>query len=184
MSKTKSRHKSTTVAPIPERTRSGAPTGNRNAVKHGLRSFEQGRWPAGASYVPRIVGKIGAGLRAELVRIHGATTIFSEALISTVQTHEARALLIERLLRRNKKHLSVVEQADLLEKIGRARDSRDRVLEKMGLRIRNDDDANPWGIPALPAPETPNAELDGIPDLDAENAPAGRHERHKSGGRR
>jgi hypothetical protein len=126
-----------------------------------------------------------------LVRIHGATTILSEALISTAQTHEARALLIERLLRRNKRTLSVAEQADLLERIGRARDSRDRVLEKMGLRIRADDDGNPWAFPTLPAPDADNApetalDAESGPDAApaADNAPAGRHERRRRRGHR
>jgi len=163
-------------------------TGNRNAVKHGLRSFEKGRWPAGSSYAPRITNRIGEGLRAELVRIHGATTIFSEALISTVRTHEARALLIERLLRRNKKKLSVMEQAELLRQIGAARDARDKTLEKMGLRIRPDDTNDIWDFPALPGPaaddavEPPDAEPDGIPDPDAPVAPQSRPQRHAKRG--
>jgi hypothetical protein len=134
----------------------GPPLGSRNNLTTGLTQFgrkscggldvfrEGVRWPRGTAYVPRITKVLADQLRGELCRIHGSTTVLTEALISSALTHEARALLIERMHKKNKKTLSVMEQAELLDKIGKARDQRDRCLERMGLRIKPAEAADIW----------------------------------------
>jgi hypothetical protein len=135
-----------------------AKRGNRNRVTSGLRMFQQGRWPAGTTSFPRMLKELGDGLRKAVTEVCGSTNVLSEAYISTILVHQGRALLLLRLYRRNQKSLRPAELSDLLEKIGKAYDSRDRVLEKLKLDIKKPE-TDPWQDllkrPALPSVNEP-----------------------------
>lgn len=120
--------------------RVGAPLDSMNAYKWGLDCFTKGRWPLQTRYVPRICKQIVAGLRAVLVERDGATNVYTEAILSTINTHEARALLLERRLRKEGKTVDITTYASILEKIGNARTQRDKCLQLLGLDKRITED--------------------------------------------
>ncbi len=106
----------------------GAPRGNGNAVRHGLRGSKS---PAGCSYIDKQTRSLRAAILGELAE-RGDLSLYREALAQSCLRHETRALLAARWLR-EKKDLDLEKRLALVATISRATDDRDRCLARMGL---------------------------------------------------
>lgn len=159
-----------TPEPVPDAlvttapNKGGAPAGNRNSIRSGLKSFVIGRFPPGCSYIARQAHLLRRQLRAAVTAQDGATTVWSESVISSACTHEARRLLLQRWLREadasksttkamkengravsitEKSGLGIMERASILDRISAATDARDRCIRQLGLdQSRNE----PWAF--------------------------------------
>lgn len=122
----------------------GAPTGNRNAERHGCWGFlALGRLPKGGAYIRRLLGELRRELEARVSQAHGEISLGHAALVTTVCRHEGRALLLSRYLAMEGDSIKLMDRVSVLESIGRATDARDRTIEKLDLgRHRGDD--NPF----------------------------------------
>jgi hypothetical protein len=122
-------------------------------------------------------------LIADVTALRGREpSLYELALLNSASRHEARARLLERYLHvdaeteaqvvttsrvvngtraavSKRTGMSVMERAELLERIGRATDARDRVLRQLGLDVSQQ--RHPWSalksITANVAPASPAA---------------------------
>jgi hypothetical protein len=105
--------------------------GNRNAVRHGLRS---GSLPKGCAYVKRECDEMRRAIEEAVASLNdGDVSLYQAALIQSTMRWERHALLAQRWLR------DAVEQMDHQERLAYSRDiakasaERDKCLEKLGL---------------------------------------------------
>lgn len=138
-----SSHSPTTLAVVPvavARTGGGggAPRGNRNALRHGATAVAVGKFPRGAEWIGRQCLALRKLLRQELLQRDGKVSGYSECVLNSACVHEARRLLVARWLRLEGDKLSVMERANLLDRIGRASDARDAALRRLKLHLSPD----------------------------------------------
>jgi hypothetical protein len=126
----------------PEEDRRGAPRGKRNSIRSGTHSLAIGRYPKGGTHVARLVHAMRRQVEAEVIKRDGSIGVYQAAVINTAATHEGRALLLTRWLRVEFDRLSVLERANLLERIGTARQKRDECLRLLKLDVVQK--ADPW----------------------------------------
>lgn len=110
--------------------RGGAPIGNANALKHGLRC---GRLPAGCGHIGNAISMFRRTLETESLSVHGELSILHRALINSACRHEQRAQLLQRWLRKEAGTLKTMDKATLLAQQSAATDQRDKCLERLGL---------------------------------------------------
>jgi hypothetical protein len=168
--------------PQPARNRGGAPKGNVNRGKAFLRST---KWPTEAKADEGATLAIRVDVVEALEAKHGSPlppAMF--ALVATLVRHEKRARLAERWLR-VEKALPLADRLRLLDVIGAATESRDKVLRQLGLEVVPGSSAtDPWaGLIADPIDSPPHElaaskalhslanESDATPDQSA-NQPA------------
>ena len=112
----------------------GAQPGNRNRLRHGLRT---GRLPAHCSYITRATDELRRQLEDEVVKFHGELDVYHAAVIQSIIRHERRAQLLQKWLRdasrAGAKPLTIMEGAQLLRDISAATESRNRALRELGL---------------------------------------------------
>ena len=121
----------------------GAPQGNRNATRHGLRASSL---PPGCLYLQSQLTAFRRYIRDELVaRDSRPTTTYQEAILQSAVRHETRAVLAGRWLRKEAAKLTIEQRISLTREIGNATDARDRCLKMLGL----DQDARQGAIDAL-----------------------------------
>ena len=78
----------------------GAPEGNANATKHGIRGFLcGGKLPKGASYIRKQVNRYRRAIEAEIIDLRGEITITEASIVQTVTRHEIVCQLATRWLR-------------------------------------------------------------------------------------
>lgn len=131
------------VPASPKRRGGGAPKLNRNHLGPGTHAFINGRWPAGASWVSRQGHQLRKALRAAVVEMDGATSIYAEATINSCVIHDSRRLLLQRWLRLEGDALPLTERAAILDRIGKATDARDNCLKALRLD-RRPEQFDPW----------------------------------------
>jgi hypothetical protein len=123
--------------------RMAAPKGNVNAMRTGVRAkhLGLGRFPKdrGMVYLQTVVKQVRNDLLDELEQVHGEVTRAGSLLIRSYCRHEARALLVWRLLRDRWADLSVTERLSMLDAISKATASGDAVLKQLGLDARQRD---------------------------------------------
>jgi hypothetical protein len=118
--------------PTPDtRKKRGAPVGNRNATRHGLRGS---KGPADALYVDMQARSLRRSIEQEL-EARGDKTLYREALLQSCMRHETRALLAAKWLRDNFDSLDLEKRLALTATISRATDDRDKCLQRMGLDV-------------------------------------------------
>ena len=130
-----------------KRGRAGAPRGNFNGMRHGLKAS---KLPPKCKGEEREIYFLRQEIFAELVTIHGspdAIPLLSLALLQSLVRHEQRCRLAARWLRLQGDSLPLAERLSLLDTISKATDARDRCLERAGLTTdaisrRADDDAS------------------------------------------
>jgi len=108
----------------------GAPKGNKNATRHGLRASGL---PKGCLYLQSQLTAFRSYFRHELEAKHGTTSMYEEAVLQSATRHETRALLASRWLRIEGEDLKIEHRITLTREIGNATDSRDRCLRLLGL---------------------------------------------------
>lgn len=114
--------------------KAGAPTNNRNRMRHGLRASQL---PENCKFIENALNR----LRREIEDTLGTTSILQAALIQSAMRHEKRALLCERWLRIHGDELPLAERLSLLSAASTATDSRDKCLDRLGLDRR---ELDPW----------------------------------------
>src|SRR5262249_43302838 len=118
----------------------GAPEGNENATKHGLRGLTtSGRVPLkvkGGRHLRKRLGEMCLELGAEIRQRQGRDpSLFEIAVIQSAKRHEARAQLLERWLDKEWEKLSVQDRLAILREIGNATDRRDGCFKVIGLDL-------------------------------------------------
>lgn len=114
----------------PKRGRAGAPAGNKNAMRHGLRC---GSLTKADRDIANVVSILRQHLENAVVRQHGEVSILHAAYIQSCTRHEMRAMLVQKWLRGEGAALPVLDRLPFLKQISDASDQRDRCLEKLGL---------------------------------------------------
>jgi len=121
-----------------------APPQNRNATKSGLYGYLAiGSLPKGASYIRRLMGEFERGLRAAVLAKSGELTLYAAAVCQTATRHEARAMLLQRWLRKADAagdKVPLMDRVAIMREIGAASDSRDRCLRALGLERSDSND--------------------------------------------
>ena len=119
----------------------GAPTGNQNATKHGLRVCRKGLT---LSRLPR--GCLGLSKRAELFRRHVEDAVFQQhgeidtyraSLIHSATTWVTHGLLAARWLRLEP-DLTISERIELSKQVALSAEKRSACLKLLGLDRRQD----------------------------------------------
>ncbi len=108
----------------------GAPAGNANARRHGLRCGVLGK---GNKDVENVSSKLRLALENAVILRHNEVSILHAAYIQSCTRHEMRAMLLQKWLRTEGPNIPVLDRAALLKQLSDASDSRDRCLEKLGL---------------------------------------------------
>ncbi|MEQ8787144.1 MAG: hypothetical protein RIC55_12635 [Pirellulaceae bacterium] len=159
----------TTLTPTNKtrKSRPGAPTGNRNATRHGLRGSGL---PPGCSYLASQLTTFRRYLRGLVAERQGNVSIYAEAVIQSACRHEKRALLSARWLRIEGDRLNIDQRSKLLRDEATATDARDKCLAALGL----DRQIDPWDA-ALSQGRIPTIEADSMstPPQDAADAVRG-----------
>lgn len=115
----------------------GAPQGNRNAMKSGLRSIlTTGRYPRGATYVARLVAGLRSELEIAILSLRPSAEVHEAALCQSAARHEARALLLQRMLRDKQDELTTDQKLSILRDMSAATDARDRCIKQLNLDPR------------------------------------------------
>ena len=110
--------------------RGGAPIGNRNSLRHGLRA---GRLPPKCSYIRRMTDDLRRHLENDVLNRRGAIDTYAAALIQSAIRHERRCLLLQRWLRDENETLAIADRMRILADVSAATESRDRCLRHLGL---------------------------------------------------
>ena len=114
----------------------GAPPGNENAVRHGLRMTNL---PKGCGWLEGALRSLRRDLIDEITQEQGPPTLYQDALIQSVVRHETRAQLLLRWLRTDAQSLTLERRLALLASVSNATDQRDKCLERLGLAKRSTD---------------------------------------------
>jgi hypothetical protein len=115
-----------------------APTGNTNAVTHGVRSYlATGRLPSGCASIQRARARIRRLLIDEVVRLRKKVTVFDQALVQSAVRHETVALLCAQWLA-EKPDMGLEERLSLMKQLRSATDARDGCLVKLRLDAENE----------------------------------------------
>lgn len=118
--------------------RSGAPSGNRNAIRHGL--TVQG-FPPGCTYIQKQVASFRSALEVAIEQVRGAMGVFEIACIQTAVEWHTHALKARRWVRLEDEKLTIDQRIAYSREIARAFAERDKVLKALGLDFRTSPDA-------------------------------------------
>ena len=110
--------------------RRGAPIGNSNNMRHGLRG---GKLPKGCQHIENAVNSLRRQVEAALLEAKGAINITDAAAINSVLKWERHGLLAAHWLRKEGDKLSVSDRLKFSEAIARASDNRDKALRQLDL---------------------------------------------------
>ena len=138
----------------------GAPPGNRNSYKHGLRSTRLG---PGMEYINRQAITYRKAVETETLGVRGKLGVWEQSLLQTATQWLITALKIERLLRFFDADLNNDQRVSYAEKCARALSERDKCLAKLGLdRVEHETlytlpqlPDEPEGQPTAPISPTP-----------------------------
>lgn len=119
----------------------GAPRGNANGMKHGLRSaggvmdfrLTLGKFPCKWRYIENAVNPYRASIEQDVIERHGRISLYHAGLIQTAARWEAHAMLVRRWLMDNIETLSPTEKSALSKAVAEASTARDKCLERLGL---------------------------------------------------
>jgi hypothetical protein len=169
----------------------GAPAGNRNRMKHGLRANLRtdrhgvvlGGLPKGAEYIRDQAGKFQRAIEGDIRAIHGSVGNYQFARCQTAATNRGLAALAQRWLRlesgpdeTGKEKMPLADRLACLKAISGLLEASDRGLKDLNLDKTTSID--PWtvydaqerALAAPGAPSTRNA-LDAKPEAHTANGP-------------
>jgi hypothetical protein len=129
--------------------RSGAPKGNANAQRHGMRG---GKLPAGCQYIENRVNSLRRQVEGALIEAKGAIGIVDAAAVNSILKWERHGLLAAHWLRKEIDKLSPSERLKFSEAIAKASDNRDRAIRTLELDRDAADDVLTT-LYRLPAPD-------------------------------
>jgi hypothetical protein len=108
----------------------GAPPGNRNAMRHGLRS---GKLPLNCVYIERQINKLRRTLEDAVVAAHREVTILHASSIETACKWEMHGALALKWLREQGKNLKPMELLNFSQAIAKASTERDKAIATLKL---------------------------------------------------
>lgn len=111
------------------KARGGAPEGNANAFRHGLRSS---KLPSDCRYVENSINTLRRELETAVHDAKGSVTLTDAGLIQSCLRHERRALLCERWLR-VEPDLRLDARLQLMRDVSNATDSRDKCIKALDI---------------------------------------------------
>ncbi len=117
----------------------GAPRGNVNAMRHGLRS---GSDPKGCSYIGKQAGEFRQSLEAKVLARAGEIDVYESSLIHTAVSWLKHGLKCRRWLKVNFNDLSADQRVTYSREAPRAFESMTRCLKLLGLDTKPN--ADPW----------------------------------------
>lgn len=131
------------------RKRTGAPKGNTNAIRHGMRGS---KLPAGCKYIENRVNALRRQVEEVLLEVKGEIGIIDAAAVNSILKWERHGLLAAHWLRTQIDVLSASDRLRFSEAIAKASDNRDKAIRSLGLdRDRTEDELD--ALYRLPAPE-------------------------------
>jgi len=110
--------------------RSGAPRGNRNALRHGLKS---GELPKDCKYVEIRINVIRRNIEDAVIACKGKVSLTDAAYINTAIKWERYSILSHRWLTREYKKLPITERLKITKEIATSSEKRDAALEALYL---------------------------------------------------
>jgi hypothetical protein len=143
--------------------RRGAPAGNTNALRHGLRS---GKLPTRCKFIENATNAFRRELEAVVIKMKGAISISDAAAINSATKWEQHGLLARYWLRKEIDKLTPSDRLRFSEAIARASDARDKAIRALDLDQHAREAMMPWlvvsdgrvsGVLAKPADQSPNA---------------------------
>lgn len=128
-------HTADTTPVIRDAPESGAVVRARALRRGHIAPLVMGRLPRGSGWAQRHVLSLRRVIEAELLKRHATLTVWQLATIQTTCRYEARALLLQQLLRRraDADALTVPEHLALTAAITSSSAARDRGLKALGL---------------------------------------------------
>jgi hypothetical protein len=115
----------------------GAPVGNANSLKHGLRASRRqltlGKLPRGCAHVVSRVGALRRILEDLHIEHHGDLDYKAELIIQSACRHEQAALLAQRWLRISADTMNHAERLQYLQAIANESDKRDKSIAALKL---------------------------------------------------
>jgi hypothetical protein len=140
----------TTDKPVdPDRNRGGAPEGNRNNLRWGLRC---GQLPADCGHIKRERNKLRRFIEDLVIEAKGEISLLDAALINSAVRWEVHAMLAGRKMQ-HAADLTTMQEVELSREVAKASDNRDKCLKSMGLEqsANLDNWASIYEQPASPA---------------------------------
>lgn len=118
--------------------RGGAPIGNANRMRHGLRGSGL---PAGCGHIRKAVNDFRRQLEDAILEARGEITLVDAANVSTAFRWEKHAQLAQRWLRLEAESMSPADRLAYSRDVARASAERDKAIAALGLPERpNGDD--------------------------------------------
>ncbi len=114
----------------------GAPSGNRNSLRHGLRA---GRLPPGCNSIRHAIDELRRQLEDAVLSVHGQIDIVAAAQIQSAVRWERHAMLAQRWLRLRADLLQPAELLAFSRDIARASSERDKVINALNLTSRKNE---------------------------------------------
>jgi hypothetical protein len=108
----------------------GAPRGNRNSLRHGLRAAGL---PKGFAWLERELRTLRKALERAVVEKHGEVDVLAAASISTAIRGEQAARLIGRWLAKECDSMTASDRLNYTREIVKASESRDRAIRSLDL---------------------------------------------------
>lgn len=110
--------------------RSGPAKGNRNSLRHGLKS---GKMPSEMKYLEPRINRLRTSLEDALLAIRGQVTTAEAGIIQTCMRWESHACKAHHWLRVHYDELSPVEKLHFSREIAKASAERDRSIAALGI---------------------------------------------------
>lgn len=146
----------------------GAPVGNRNRLRHGLRA---GRLPRGCGSIRKACDRLRRQLEDAVVYERGEVSLADAATIQTALRWERHAMLSQRWLRLEGDSLTPGDRLAFSREIARASAERDKCLRSLNLEPAAE--PNPWAKLSLNASQAPRGTVDHEDEQDPADASPG-----------
>jgi len=138
--------------------RSGAPRGNGNALRHGMKG---GKLPEGCQYIENRVNSLRRQVETALLAAKREIGIVDAAAVNSILKWERHGLLAAHWLRHEAAKLSAGDRLKFSEAIAKASDSRDKAIRSLGLDRDTRDNVLDALYARLPAPNSNGESNDG-----------------------
>ena len=133
--------------------KSGAPKGNTNAIRHGMRGS---KLPDGCKYIEGRVNALRRMVEQALIAQKGEIGIVEAAAVNSILKWERHGLLAAHWLRHEADKLSASDRLKFSEAIAKASDNRDKAIRSLNL----DAEKNPWDALCQTVDEPESEETD------------------------
>ena len=120
----------TTAAGQPDTAKPGAPLGNRNSLRHGLRA---GQLPPGCSGIVKALGAFRRSLEDAVMVNHNEIRLVDAASISTAMRWERHARLAQKWLTDHFDELTHADRLNYSKAVAQASENRDRAIRSLDI---------------------------------------------------